>query len=521
VIGADLASAERSEGEAPLSPAPADKPAASEDVAHAARSGALQILAVLSQSLMVVAHVVMARLFGPLVFGTYQTGAAVVEMLTRGGTGGADKGMLRYVAAYRAAGRPEEAERAVGTGVRLAWLIAGLLATGAVAIALLGGPAVVGPGLAAALPIMAPAAIFSATTLVLVQASLAARATRANLIVRGLGEPTLVLLAAIVAWSLGGGLRGVAVAHLTAAFLTATLAFTIVGAVFGARRLVRAVRAPGLRGFAPFTLPIGAADMLNAVLQRADVVILTRYVGGEAAAFYVAGEFITRAIANVRYAFDSIAAGVLSEALHLGDRARVRYNLRLMTRWVITATLPIAGTVIALRSDLLALYGPSFQRAGTALVVLAAAQVVSGCFGLTGWVLTVSGRSRALLWINLAGAVLNVSLGLVLIPRMGLVGGAITALVTVAALIVMMYVVIWSAERVHPFDVRQLKPVLAAAAAFAAQILLPRLHPTALRVAAVVGCGLAVDVLILVVLGLPAEEKALGRRIWQRLRGSA
>ena len=39
--------------------------------------------------------------------------------------------------------------------------------------------------------------------------------------------------------------------------------------------------------------------------------------------------------------------------------------------------------------------------------------------------------------------------------------------------------------------------------------------------AAVVGCGLAVDVLILVVLGLPAEEKALGRRIWQRLRGSA
>src|ERR1700712_4904989 len=84
-------------------------PAGSErsDVAHAARSGAFQVLTVAAQALITVTHVLLARLYGRAVFGGYQAAVAIVEMLTRGGTGGADKGMLRYVAAHRAFGEGE------------------------------------------------------------------------------------------------------------------------------------------------------------------------------------------------------------------------------------------------------------------------------------------------------------------------------------------------------------------------------------------------------------------------------
>ena len=58
-------------------------------------------------------------------FGSYQTCLAILEMLTRTGTAGADKGMLRYVAAHRARGEAELVRSALGTGLRLAFALGG------------------------------------------------------------------------------------------------------------------------------------------------------------------------------------------------------------------------------------------------------------------------------------------------------------------------------------------------------------------------------------------------------------
>jgi O-antigen/teichoic acid export membrane protein len=483
------------------------------DAAHAARGAAVQILTGISQSLMVVTHVVVARLFGPLAFGTYQTCVAIVDMLTRAGTGGADRGMLRYVAGFRARGEEESVDRALGTGLRLGWRLAIGLAALLIVAARLRGGALFGAGVAAVLPVMAPVVVLTGTTLILMQASIAVRVVRVNLLVRGLAEPALLLVMALGAWALGGGARALGGAHAVAAALTAGTALALVGGLFGYRRFWRALRAPALPGFARFTIPLGLGEMLNAILQRADVVIITRFLGAEAAAYYVAGEFLSRTIANVRYAFDSVVAGLLSEALHRGERTRLRYNLRLMTRWVITATLPLAITVVAVRHDLLALYGPAFQRAADPMIVLIGAQVVSACLGLGPWTLVVAGRSRVLLAANLLGAIVNVSLGLVLVPRLGLMGGAISALVTVIGFQAFLMAATWQAERVHPFDRSQWKPLAAAAAALLAQALVPRPGPAAARVAAAVACTLVVYGAALLALGLPDEERKMLARL--------
>ena len=64
-------------------PAPPDRGGAdSQDVSHAARSGAVQTLTYAAQALLTVTHVLLARLFGAAVFGSYQTCLAIVEMLT-------------------------------------------------------------------------------------------------------------------------------------------------------------------------------------------------------------------------------------------------------------------------------------------------------------------------------------------------------------------------------------------------------------------------------------------------------
>ncbi|MES1210167.1 MAG: oligosaccharide flippase family protein, partial [Pseudomonadota bacterium] len=407
-------------------PEPADA-----DARHAARSGAVQTLTILLQAVTSATQVVFARLFGPTIYGAYQAALAVLELATRAAPAGADKAMLRYVAGARAARDPEGVRRALGTGLRLGIgvsLAVGLtLAFAANWIA----RALELPSLGPALRILALAPPFTGLVVILIQATLAARVTRINFLVRGLIEPTLLLAAGVAAWALGGGLRGLVTAQLVSAATVAVIGARAARRVFRPEETRDLWRAPRVAGFNRFALTVSAAEILNVAYQRADMLIVTAYLGPKGAAVYAAAEFLTRVIANIRYAFDAIVAGVMAESLELNDHARLRYNLHLATRWVVSVAGVLAGVVIVLRRELLGgLYGPAYVAGSAAVVLLALSHFLNAALGLVGWVLVASGRSRPTLLNNTLGAAFNVAASLVLIPRYGFVGAAGAALGT-------------------------------------------------------------------------------------------
>jgi O-antigen/teichoic acid export membrane protein len=500
--------------------APGDTETGSRDVSHAARSGAIQVLTVAGQALLTVTHVLLARLFGPVVFGGYQACLAIVEMLTRTGTGGADKGMLRYVAAHRARGEGDLVRSALGTGLRLAIGIAGTLTLALIAASGVVAHVTNEPSLAGALRVMAPAIVFTGCVYVLVNASLAAKVTHANFVVRGLGEPMLLMAAGLLAALAGRTLVQLAVAHVLAAAATFTLAVFVVGRVFGRGEIARAVRSPWLRGFPQFSVPLGVAELMNAILQRADIVLLTAFVGPGATAVYAASEFISRVVGNARYVFDGIAAPVFSEALHLGQRERLHTNLQLMTRWVATAAAPIAVTVVALRHELLSLYGPAFQAGAVAITVLAAGHLINATLGLTGYIILVAGGSRLVLINNVTAAVVNVTLGLILIPRLGMVGTAIASLVSVTTLQGLYVIQVRLAHGVLPIAWSTLKPFAAAAVMLAVETLVAgNVARPGARIPLAIVAGLLSYLGTLVALGLAPEDRRLFARLWSRVRG--
>ena len=151
-----------------------------------------------------------------------------------------------------------------------------------------------GPPIAIGLRCLAPVTVLTGSMWVLVQASLAAKTTRANFLVRGLAEPILLLVAGLAAAMVGRTLVYLALGHLIAASLTLALAIVVVGRVFGQGELGRALKAPRLPGFTRFAAPLGLSELTNAILQRADILLLTVFVGPRATAVYAAAEFVTR-----------------------------------------------------------------------------------------------------------------------------------------------------------------------------------------------------------------------------------
>ena len=499
-------------------PSVTDSSRAEGDARHAARSGLAQVFTIVLQAVTSATQVVFARLFGPVVYGAYQAAYAVVELAIRGAPGGGATGMLRYVAAARAAGDPEGVRRALGTGLRLGLLVSVILGVGlalaANAIAAALGLPAIGP----AIRIFALVPPFAGTLMILVQASLAARVTRVSFLVRGLIEPLVLLLAGVIAWTVGAQLRGLALAHVAAAVVTLGVGLRAMRGVFRPAELRGVMRAPRLAGFERFSLTTSAAELLNVAYQRADLLILTAYLGAKGAAVYAAAEFITRVIANIRYAFDAIVAGVMAESFELRDHARLRYNLQLATRWIVSVAALIAGAVVVLRHEILGqLYGSAYLTGSGALVVLAVAHLVSACWGLGGWVLVAAGRSRLLLLNNFLGAVFNVGASLYLVPRFGLIGAAAASLGTILVVQGATLIEVHAMEKISPFSTSLWKPLVAASAAFVVERWAQAaVGPVVIRIAAVVTGGLGTYCAALLVLGLPAEERSWAERLRQR-----
>jgi O-antigen/teichoic acid export membrane protein len=209
---------------------------------------------------------------------------------------------------------------------------------------------------------------------------------------------------------------------------------------------------------------------------------------------------------------------VLSEAYHRGERERLRHNLALMTRWVVSGAAPMAVLAVIFRHILLGLYGPDFTAAAPAMVILTGSHLVNASLGLTPWLLMVSGRSRLMLVDNLVCACLNVGLGLLLIPRYGLVGTALAVFFTIVVFQSMQVWQTWRAERVHPFEARLLRPLAAAALMLAAMRLAsPWLGHGAWAILLLIG-GATVYVAALLALGLAPEERALLTKLRARLQ---
>lgn len=450
-----------------------------------------------------------SRLYGAAVYGGYVTSVGLLEVLTRGGYFGADKSLLRYVAAHRIGGEPELEERALGSGLRLA---AGVSALLAVCLVISAGPIATSQGkpeLGGMLRLMAPAVVAAALTRVLAEAMLGTKVVRMNLYVRGLGDPLLLCLCTLIGAVLGAGALRLATAHVIAAWCTLSLAVVAAVRVFGQAKLRRALAAPAHPELLRFATPMGLSEVLNAVLQRADVILLGYFVSREEVGIYAAAEFIGRIIAAIRGAFDSITGPIVSEALKTGDRRRLHYNLSLMIRWVTLVSAFITVTVIALRREILSLYGPLFGAGAGCLVVLASTHFINTSLGLVPWVIIMSGRSRLLLINNLGAAILNVTLNLLLVPAHGILGAALAAFLSVTTLQLVFLVETWWLERIHPFTLPYLKVLVAAALAGLAEHAIASRLPgwVGLRVVTLVLAGGLTYILVLVALGLGDEER--------------
>lgn len=222
------------------------------------------------------------------------------------------------------------------------------------------------------------------------------------------------------------------------------------------------------RDFWTFTSPRALAAITQTAMQRLDILLVGALAGLPAAAVYAAA---TRFLVLGQMAGRAVSLSIqplVGEALARSAVDDARHLYQVATAWLVLTTWPVYLTLMIFSQAALGLFGGDYQVGGSVLVLLCGTMLLATACGMVTIVLNMAGRSLWNLLNVLAAFAVNISLDLLLIPKIGLMGAAIGwgAAIVVANLLPLSQ--IWGSVGLHPFGRASLLAMALAGVAFGA-----------------------------------------------------
>jgi len=371
---------------------------------------------------------VVARYFGKEAFGIYISTQLWVAMMSRAAVLGLDKGLTWYVPQNKLYNRPWFE----GVAESLRWgLIFALIVFAAIVVMALTGSYTLFSGLESLSPQEIILYIMSIVpwvfNLIFAGASEGNRKPQYRIFINDFAVFTFAPLIALVIFFITDDRSLSLPVGLFAANMIAVVLYGfIMPRQFPGLKWIAQSRIP--KALLSFSLPIGFSEFVVAFLLRADLWMVLVLLGPENAGVYAIMVTISNAIKTVRQNFNSIlfpvVAGMEPEKMKRNLPHVYSYCVSLIS----TIQIGIGFFIILFPEETLMLAGKGFVQNPEVLGILLFAGLFDGSFCFTGMILNGMGKSKFLLKLNVYSLILAVTLNLLLIPKFGLVGAALSTL---------------------------------------------------------------------------------------------
>jgi O-antigen/teichoic acid export membrane protein len=240
----------------------------------------------------------------------------------------------------------------------------------------------------------------------------------------------LLVAATVAAWSPDSPVY----AHLGGIGLTAVIGMVVMDRTFRRRTSPKdRVEPVSTRALLTISLPMLMTSSLSLLIGQIGVVMLGMFRPEEEVGYYAVAVRMATLVTFMLTAINSMAAPKFSELFQKEQLADLFYVAKKSAKLIFWTTAPLLLGLLVLGKPLLVLFfGSPFGAAYPALALLVIGQFVNSVSGSTGMFMNMTGRQSQFRNIILAAAVINVSSNLFLIPRYGLVGAALTAMITIS-----------------------------------------------------------------------------------------
>lgn len=177
---------------------------------------------------------------------------------------------------------------------------------------------------------------------------------------------------------------------------------------------------------------------------------------------YSAAVKISDFIAMPLFSLNTMFAPTIAELYSQGEMRKLGTMYQVVNKWTITLSLPLFFIASLFCKPLLQLSGASFVGAWPLLVVSAIGSMINAATGSVGYMLLMTGHQKVSFINSLVSVVLNVILGVLLIPRFGAMGTALGTTITLLLMNVVRFFEVRLLLNLYPYNWDILKPLGAA-----------------------------------------------------------
>lgn len=467
--------------------------------------------------------VLLARLLGAHEYGLYTLALSAATLCTGFALLGMDAALVRYVAI--AVGRRDETALwgTLQLGVGISLLVSTAISIGLFALAYPVAELVFRePALAPLLQIASAIVPLLTLVEVLSSASRGFKRMEYSALAQFIAQPIVRLVLTLTLALLGLSATAAVVIYGLAAGAAALILLFFLNRQFSLRRPLREARRD-TRSILGFSLPFWLSSMITTFQGNVQTLLVGALSSVAGAGIFAMADQLN-SLGNLFSSSINISARPVIAELHdRGDREQLGHIYRTAAKWALTVNLPVFLTLVAFPAPILSIFGEDFTQGATAMALLACANLVNVGTGMGGIILDMAGYTRLKLVNSVARLVLHLSLDLLLIPRWGILGAAVTVLVAESAINLARMIEVYYLFRLLPYERGFLKPIAAAAAALASALAVSQwLVPTTdlISTTAAVATLLVVYGGMILLMGLSPLERAMIARAGQRARAA-
>lgn len=168
------------------------------------------------------------------------------------------------------------------------------------------------------------------------------------------------------------------------------------------------------------------------LIGQTDIFMLGLMSGAEEVGLYAPASRISFLLTYVTMASNMIMAPIIFRLYSQKEIKRLQILLRKSVRIAFIVSLPLGLINIFFGKNLLAVFGDQFSEAYFSLLILTLGRLGEVFLGVGtgGLVITAAGKEKSIAYIFLCAALVNVFLNMVLIPKYGSAGAAISSVIS-------------------------------------------------------------------------------------------
>jgi len=270
-----------------------------------------------------------------------------------------------------------------------------------------------------------------------------------------------------------------------------------------------------------FSFPLWLSDLLTNFRGNLQTLLIGSLGTIEGVGIFSIANQVTLLGTAFHASLNQSARPLIAELNDQGKRNQLGHIYQTTTRWVVTINLPIILIAILFPEQIMSIFGKSYIAGATTLSILALVNLVHVATGMCGALLEMTGHTVLKLVNTVIRVTLAIVMNFILIPRYGIVGAAIAALIHETVANILPLGQIWRLYGLQPYSSEILKPLLAAALGVGGGLLMREILPLNQSLAVLashVVVVLAIYGLTLRLIGFSKEDRSMIRQIARPVR---